>query len=248
MEQNLSYKSNYEKYTNEELIKLSKQGDDCIKDYFFERNKALVYGIVKRFYRYGKEEDVFQIGCMGFVKAFNHFDLSYGVKFSTYAVPIIVGEIKKYFRDEGSIHISRSLKENYYRIMQSKSRLEQLYLKEPSFYEIAEDLNISVEDVILALEANQHISSVDDIIYESEGNDITLLDVTRNEKEEDIAFKIAIEKEHANLNEREQKLLFMRFYKNMKQQEIAKELCISQVQVSRLEKQMLLKLREKFTL
>lgn len=248
MEQNLLYKNNYDKCSNEELIKLSQEGDVQIKDYFFERNKALVYGIVKRFYRNGKDEDIFQIACLGFIKAFNQFDLSYGVKFTTYAVPVIIGEIKKYFRDEGSVHVARSLKENYYKISESKARLQQLYLKEPTLKEIADDLGMPLDDVILSMEANQYIASVDDIIYESDGNDITLLDVVQDNKEEDIAFKVAFEKENEYLDETERKLIFLRYYKNMKQQDIADALHVSQVQVSRMEKKILLKLREKFTI
>ena len=247
MEPNLSFKNNYNSLSNEELIKLSQEGNEEIKDYFFERNKPLIYGIIKRFYRNRKDEDLFQIACVGFVKAFNHFDLNYNVKFSTYAVPIIIGEIKKYFRDEGSVHIARSLKENYYRIVNARERLQQIYLCEPTIQMIAEDLSLSEEDVILSLEANQYVSSVDDVIYESEGNDITLLDISKDEKENDIVLKAALEKENAALNEEEKLLLFYRYYKNMKQQEIALKMGISQVQVSRMEKKVLLKLREKFT-
>lgn len=248
MEQNSSYKNNYNELSNEELIKLSQEGNSEIKDYFFERNKPLVYGIVKRFYRNRKDEDLFQIACMGFVKAFNNFDLNYGVKFSTYAVPIIVGEIKKYFRDEGSVHVARALKENYYRIVSCRERLQQIHLKEPTIQQIASDLDLSCEDVLLSLEANQYVSSVDDVIYESEGNDITLLDVSKDPKQSDLVLKVALEKENDLLDENERMVIYYRYYKNMKQQEIAKELGMSQVQVSRLEKKILLKLREKFTI
>lgn len=246
MEQNSLSKSNYNELSNEELIKLSQAGNKEIKDYFFEKNKALIYGIAKRFYKNGKDEDIFQIACLGFVKAFNNFDLTYEVKFSTYAVPIIIGEIKKYFRDEGSIHIARSLKENHYKIINCKDHLQQKYLKEPTITQIAKELNLSIEDVLLAMDANQFVSSVDDIIYESEGHSITLLDVSKDPKTNDILLKEAIKKETLDLEYNERLLLFYRYYKNMKQQEISEKIGISQVQVSRLEKKILLKLRERF--
>lgn len=248
MVQNLLSKNNYKDYNNEELIRLYQEGDEEIKDYFFEKNKALVYGIVKRFMRNGKDEDLYQIACMGFIKAFNHFDLSYGVKFSTYAVPIIIGEIKKHFRDEGSVHVARSLKENHYKIAQARDYLQQVYLKEPSISQIAKHLSLSEEDVILSLEANQYVGSVDEVIYESEGNDLTLLDVSKDKKEIDIVLQSAIEKESSLLSQKERLILYYRYYKNMRQQEISKKIGMSQVQVSRLEKKILLKLRDKFTL
>lgn len=246
MGQNSSYKNNYDLLSNEELIKLFQSGKEDVKEYFFERNKPLVYGIVKRFNRGRRDEDLFQIACMGFVKAFNHFDLSYEVKFSTYAVPIIIGEIKKFFRDEGSVHVARSLKENYIKIVASKDRLQQRYLKEPTIQQIAEDTNIPLEDIVLSMEANQYVGSVDDVIYESDGNDITLLDVSKDEKQIDVVLKTALEKEQALLDEKERALLYYRYHANLKQQEISKLIGISQVQVSRLEKKILLKLREKF--
>lgn len=246
MEPNLSYKNNYSELSNEELIKLSQAGNKEIKDYFFERNKALIHGIARRFYKNGKDEDIFQIACLGFVKAFNNFNLDYEVKFSTYAVPIIIGEIKKYFRDEGSIHIARSLKENYFKIINCREMLQQKYLKEPTIEQIAYELQLTNEEVVLSLDANQYVSSVDDIIYESDGHGITLLDISKDPKMNDILLKEAIKKETCKLNENEKLLIFYRFYKNMKQQEVSLKIGISQVQVSRLEKKILLKLRERF--
>lgn len=246
MELNLLSKNNYKEYSNEELIKLSQEGNEDIKEYFFERNKPLIYGIIKRFMKNGKDEDIYQIGCMGFVKAFNNFDLSYGVKFSTYAVPIIIGEIKKYFRDDGSVHVARSLKENHYKIMHAKEHLQQVYLKEPTIRQLAQHLELSEEDVVLSLEANQYVGSVDEVIYESGGNDITLLDVSKDERKTDLVLKSAIELESRHLSEKERLILYYRYYKNMRQQEISKKIGMSQVQVSRMEKKILLKLREKF--
>lgn len=246
MEPNLSCKNSYDALSNEQLIKLSQEGNEEIKEYFFERNKPLVYGIVKRFNRGRHDEDLYQIACLGFIKAFNNFDLTFEVKFSTYAVPIIIGEIKKYFRDAGSVHVARSLKENYIKISAAKERLQQRFLKEPTLHQIAEDTGIALEDVVLSMEANQYVSSVDDVIYESEGNDITLLDVSKDEKQKDVVLKTALEKEQELLSEKERAILYYRYHENLKQQEISQKIGMSQVQVSRMEKKILLKLREKF--
>lgn len=244
---NLLLKNKYDQFSNEELIKQFQEGNKEIKDYFFERNKPLIFNIVKKFKKKHLEEDIYQIACLGFVKAFQQFDLSYNVKFSTYAVPIILGEIKKFYRDQGSIHITRNLKENYLKIMDVKALLQQTYLREPTYNEIASYMQLDIEDVILSIHANQYVSSVDDVIYESDGNDITLLDISKDNKYKDIVFETAFKMEQEKLSEIERKILHYRYHENLKQQEIAHLLKMSQVQVSRLEKKILLKLREKFT-
>lgn len=248
MEQNSLFKNNYDELTNEELIKRFQEGEEAIKDYFFERNKALIYGIIKRFTKGKKDEDIFQIACLGFVKAFKNFDVQYQVKFSTYAVPIILGEIKKYYRDQGSVHVARNLKENYSKILEAKDILQQEYLREPTLFELSEKTNIEVDEIILSLEANQFVSSFDDVIYESDGNDITLLDISKNRNEIDIPLLTSLELESSKLNEKERLLLYYRYKENKKQQEMSELLQMSQVQISRLEKKILLKLREKFKL
>jgi len=243
---NSLYKNNYDNISNEELIKRFQNGEDEIKDYFFERNKALIYGIVKRFTKGKRDEDIYQIACLGFIKAFNNFNTQYDVKFSTYAVPIILGEIKKYFRDQGSIHITRSIKENHIKIMEAKSSLQQTLLRNPSLEELSAYTKLNIEDIVLSLNANQFVTSMDDVIYESDGHDITLLDISKDEKQIDIVLKTALDMEKDKLSKDEKLLLYYRYIENLKQNEISSILNMSQVQISRMEKKILLKLREKF--
>lgn len=241
-------KSSYDKLSNEELISLYQKGNDEIKEYFFEKNKALIYGILKRFNKGKRDEDLYQIACMGFIKAFNNFDFKFEVKFTTYAVPIILGEIKKSFRDEGSIHVARSIKENYIKIQSAKVTLQQALYEEPSLSQLAKETNLQIEDIIVAMEANQFVGSMDAICYENDNSVITLHDISKDESTTDITLISAIAMESEKLSIEEQKFIKMRFFENMKQVEIASILNVSQVQISRLEKKVLLKLREKFIL
>lgn len=232
--------------TNEELIALIKQGDEQAKEVFVQRNTPLVYAILKRFHKQkGMNEDLFQIGCIGLMKALNHFDFSYQVKFSTYAVPIIMGEIKRYFRDEGSMRISRSLKEGYLAMVKAKEELVQGLGREATYQEIADHLHMDVSDVILAFEANQFVYSLDETIYENDGSPIRLEDKVAEQTQRDLVMELALKKEMQQLDERERLLLYYRFEKNMKQEEIAQKLKVSQVQVSRLEKKILAKLKDR---
>lgn len=233
-------------YSNEELIARIQAGDEEAKSIFVEQNSPLVYSIVKRFHHQkSSNEDLFQIGCIGLMKALNNFDVSYGVKFSTYAVPIIMGEIKRYFRDDGSMRISRSLKEGYLNMVKCKEILVQKLGREPTYSEIAKTMKIDVSDVILSFEANQFVYSLDETIYENDGSPIHLEDKVKDQKENDIVMKIALTKEMRKLDQRDQLLLHYRYELGMKQDEIAKKLGVSQVQVSRLEKKILAKLKER---
>ena len=179
------------------------------------------------------------------MKALNNFDTSYEVKFSTYAVPIIMGEIKRFFRDDGSIRISRSLKEGYLQMVKTKEMLLQKLNHEPTYQEIADAMELDVADVILAFEANQFIYSLDETIYENDGSPILLEDKVSNKKEEDVVMKVSLRDEIQKLDQREQLLLHYRYDLSMKQEDIAKKLNISQVQVSRLEKKIIKKLKER---
>ena len=231
---------------NEELIQRIKDGDEEAKSIFVEKNSPLVYSIVRRFSRQRiAMDDLFQIGCVGLMKALNNFDTSYQVKFSTYAVPIIMGEIKRFFRDDGNMRISRSLKEGYLQMSKKKEELLQKLNREPTYQEIADALSMDVADFILAFEANQFFYSLDETIYEKDGSPILLEDKVSNRKEEDVVMKVSLQNEIAHLEQREQLLLHYRYDLGMKQEEIAKKLQISQVQVSRLEKKILLKLKER---
>lgn len=232
--------------SNEELIERIRLGDEEAKSCFVQQNSALVYSIIRRFSRQRiSNEDLFQIGCVGLMKALNNFDTGYEVKFSTYAVPIIMGEIKRFFRDDGSIRISRSLKEGYLQMVKAKEVLLQKLNHEPTYQEIADAMELDVADVILAFEANQFIYSLDETIYENDGSPILLEDKVSNKKEEDVVMKVSLRDEIQKLDQREQLLLHYRYDLSMKQEEIARKLNISQVQVSRLEKKIIKKLKER---
>ena len=232
--------------SNEELIERIRLGDEEAKSCFVQQNSALVYSIIRRFSRQRiSNEDLFQICCVGLMKALNNFDTSYEVKFSTYAAPIIMGEIKRFFRDDGSIRISRSLKEGYLQMVKAKEVLLQKLNHEPTYQEIADAMELDVADVILAFEANQFIYSLDETIYENDGSPILLEDKVSNKKEEDVVMKVSLRDEIQKLDQREQLLLHYRYDLSMKQEEIARKLNISQVQVSRLEKKIIKKLKER---
>ena len=239
-----SFMDNLTTYPNEALIVRIQNGDEAAKEIFVQQNTPLVYSIVKRFsHQRSTHEDLFQIGCIGLMKALNHFDMSYQVKFSTYAVPIIMGEIKRFFRDDGSMRISRSLKEGYRTMVKCKEELEQTYHREPTYQEIAQHLQMDVSDVILSFEANQFVYSLDETIYENDGSPIHLEDKVDNGARDDIVMKISLGNEMRKLDQREQLLLHYRYEHGMKQDEIAAKFGISQVQVSRLEKKVLAKLK-----
>lgn len=235
--------------SNEELIERIRLGDEEAKSCFVQQNSALVYSIIHRFrHQRIANEDLFQIGCIGLMKALNNFDTSYEVKFSTYAVPIIMGEIKRFFRDDGSIRISRSLKEGYLQMVKVKEALVQKQHREPTYQEIADAMQMEVSDVILAFEANQFIFSLDETIYENDGSPILLEDKVSDQREEDVVMKVSLRDEIARLDQREQLLLHYRYDLSMKQEDIAKKMQISQVQVSRLEKKIIKKLKERLAI
>ena len=213
-------------------IQLAQQGDETAKELIVKNNLGLVWSIVHRFKNnYYDKEDLFQIGCIGLMKAINNFD--YGVQFSTYAVPIIMGEIKRYFRDDGTIKVSRSLKELNIKINKAKEKLITLYGYEPTVQEIAKELEVDVMDVVEAIDASYYPTSLSEPIYEIEDKHHTMWF-------EKIALKLEIEK----LDEKERLILYMRYQLDFNQEKVAQRLNISQVQVSRLEKKIITKLRK----
>ncbi|MCG3085641.1 RNA polymerase sporulation sigma factor SigF [Anoxybacillus sp. LAT_35] len=222
-----------------ELIRRSQQGDQQARDEIIEKNMRLVWSVVQRFLNRGYEpEDLFQIGCIGLMKSVDKFDLSYDVKFSTYAVPMILGEIQRFIRDDGSVKVSRSLKEIGNKIRKAKDELSKQNGRVPTVNEIAQFLQISPEDVVLAQEAVRSPTSIHETVYENDGDPITLLDQIADEQ--DIWFdKIALKKAMEELDERERLIVYLRYYKDQTQSEVAARLGISQVQVSRLEKKIL---------
>lgn len=229
------------------LIIKSQQGDKEARDTIFEENAGLVYSVAKRFLGRGVEmEDLVQIGSIGLLKAINHFDRSYDVRFSTYAVPMILGEIRRYLRDDGILKVSRSLKENCVRIYSAREKLEKELGREPVLEEIAAAAELSVEEALISLESGAEVESLHKIIYQGDGNDISLMDrLQEKENGQDLALnRIFLDEILQKLKVKERQLIYMRYFKDMTQTEIAAELGISQVQVSRMEKRILKQLKE----
>lgn len=227
-----------------ELIRRSQEGDQGARNRIAEKNMRLVWSIVQRFLNRGYEaDDLFQIGCIGLLKSVDKFDLSYDVKFSTYAVPMIIGEIQRFIRDDGTVKVSRSLKETGNKIRKKKDELSKTLGRTPTVTEIAEALEISAEDVVMAQEAIRSPSSIHETVYENDGDPITLLDQMADDSENKWFDKIALKEAVRHLNEREQLIVYLRYYKDQTQSEVAERLGISQVQVSRLEKKILVQIK-----
>ncbi|MGD6815680.1 RNA polymerase sporulation sigma factor SigF [Metabacillus sp. 84] len=223
-----------------ELILRSQQGDQQARDIIVQRNMRLVWSVVQRFLNRGYEpDDLFQIGCIGLLKSVDKFDLSYDVRFSTYAVPMIIGEIQRFIRDDGTVKVSRSLKELGNKIRRAKDELSKTLGKVPTVAEIAAHLEISPEEVVLAQEAVRAPSSIHETVYENDGDPITLLDQIADSSESKWFDKIVLKEALEGLDEREKLIVYLRYYKDQTQSEVAERLGISQVQVSRLEKKIL---------
>ncbi|MDR4888793.1 RNA polymerase sporulation sigma factor SigF [Bacillus timonensis] len=228
------------------LIKLSQEGRQEARDLIVQKNMRLVWSVVQRFLNRGYEpDDLFQIGCIGLLKSVDKFDLSYDVKFSTYAVPMIIGEIQRFIRDDGTVKVSRSLKETGNKIRKAKDELSKQFGRVPTIAEIAEYLEITPEDVVLAQEASRAPSSIHETVYENDGDPITLLDQIADNNETKWFDKIALKEAIRELDERERLIVFLRYYKDQTQSEVATRLGISQVQVSRLEKKILQQMKDR---
>ena len=228
------------------LLTQAQAGDREAREALIEKNLGLVHHIVKRFAGRGYEtEDLFQIGSIGLMKAIDKFDLSYDVKFSTYAVPMIAGEIKRFLRDDGMVKVSRSLKENGFKIRQAMERIEKEMGHEASMREISEMTGISAEDIVLAMEANVEVESIYKSVYQSDGNEIFMVDRLPSGKDENANVLNHMLLEHllSQLTQEEKELIGLRYFQDKTQMEVARVLGISQVQVSRLEKRILLRMR-----
>lgn len=227
-----------------ELLEKVRLGDEQAKEEVVKENLGLVWSIVHRFKNsYYDKEDLFQIGCIGLMKAINHFDTSYNVQFSTYAVPIIMGEIKRYFRDDGTIKVSRSLKELNIKVTKAKEKLQNEANEEPTVEQIAQYLQVDVQDVVEAIDSSYYPTSLNEPIYEKDGSTISVEDRIVDKKDDMWFEKIALEMEMEKLDEKEKMIIYMRYQLDYNQEAIAKRLGISQVQVSRLEKKIVTKLR-----
>lgn len=233
--------------SNLELLEKVANHDQIARNQLIENNLLLVWSIVNKYcnFNYDKE-DLFQVGCLGLINAIDNFDLSYGVKFSTYAVPLIIGEIKKVFRDEGAIKVSRGLKEIYLKIQEYKEEFISQYCKEPRIEDIANYLHISIQDVILSLEAHFYPTSLEETIYEKEDTSIKLKDTIPQIETFSKLDHICLEKGVKALTKKEKTLIYLRYYEDYNQVQVAQKLGVSQVQVSRLEKKIIDKLKKEF--
>ena len=230
------------------LIEKSHQGDEEARAQLVQENAGLVWCVVKRFLHRGAEaEDLFQIGNIGLLKAIDKFDLSYEVKFSTYAVPMISGEIKRFLRDDGMIKVSRSLKELAYKSCACRERLQEAWGREPTITEIASELKVETEELLMAMDASSEIESLHKPIYQKEGQELRLMDKLpeQEEQEDRILDHILLQELLTYLDKEERRLIYLRYFANQTQSQVGKELGISQVQVSRMEKKILKNLRER---
>ncbi len=231
------------------LIQRCRQGDEHAREILVEENTGLVWCVARRFFHRGVEpDDLFQIGNIGLLKAIDKFDTSYDVKFSTYAVPMISGEIKRFLRDDGMIKVSRSLKELAYKACLGQMRMQERLGRDPTVMELSEELGVEVEDLTMAMEANYEIESLQKPVYQNDGQEVPLMDklVQTEEEEEKLLDQIVLEQVLQKLLPEERKLIGMRYFSNYTQTQVGEELGISQVQVSRLEKKILNKMREYF--
>ncbi len=230
-----------------ELLKFAKEGDQDAKEQIVTSNLGLVWAVARRFLGRGHDlEDLYQIGCIGLMKCIDKFDLSYDVKFSTYAVPMISGEIKRFLRDDGIVKVSRTLKETAYKVKKIREEIVNRTGMEPKLEEISSLLEIDMEEIVASLEANVEVESIHKTIYENDGNAIYLIDkiVSEEDEKEEVINHMLIEELMRDLNDEERQLIQMRYYENRTQTEIANVIGVSQVQVSRMEKRILLKMRQ----
>ena len=234
---------------NAVLIRKAQSGEKKAREVLIEQNLGLVHHIVKRFLGRGYDaEDLFQIGVIGLIKSIDKFDTSYDVKFSTYAVPLITGKIKRFLRDDGMVKVSRTLKENGMKVRYATERLGNKLNREPTLAEVAREAALTDEEVVMAMEANVQVESIYKSVYQNDGNEIFLVDQLADEKQNEqelVLNHMVLSQLISGLPQKEQKLIKLRYYQDKTQTEVAKVLGISQVQVSRLEKKILLDMRQK---
>lgn len=228
-----------------ELLKAMRDGNKTAREKLINGNLRLVLSVIQRFTNRGENpDDLFQVGCIGLIKAIDNFDISQNVKFSTYAVPMIIGEVRRFLRDYCPVRVSRSLKDTAYKAMQAKERLTERYNREPTIMEISKELGVRKQDVVLALEAIVDPVSLYEPVFSDGGDTIYVMDqVSDHDNDGNWIDEIAIKDALSNLNEREKKIISLRFFKGKTQVEVSKEIGISQAQVSRLEKVALSKVK-----
>ena len=238
-----------------ELIQQAHEGDKSARNELVSENLGLVRAVARRFDNRGHDrEELFQIGCIGLMKAIDKFDISLNLAFSTYAVPMITGEIRRFLRDDGMVKVSRTLKENAYKVHKAREWLCKELGREPNLVEVSAATGLSNEEIVMATEANREVESLYQPVYEKDGDELLLIDqlcgrakedFTREEPEKEAVLnQMVIDQLLSLLNGQERKLIELRYFENKTQTEVAAELKMSQVQVSRLEKKILLRLRE----
>lgn len=240
-------KESYNYDDNEKLLVLAKKGDKDALDILIEMNLPLVSSISKKFSNRGYDyEDIYQIGSMGLVKAINNFDNSYKVKFSTYAVPMIIGEIKRFLRDDGMIKVSRGIKNTARKLHYDREHLTKELDREPTIEELSEYSGIDKEEIVFALESINNINYLYDTIHQDEGAPVMLIDKLSEKPNEEtsVVDRIALKEALRDLEPRYRQVIMLRYFKDKTQVQVAKILGISQVQVSRIEKKVLMKMKE----
>lgn len=237
-------------YKEAEMMKMLqqvKEGDTDVREKFIKGNLRLVLSVIQRFGNRGENpDDLFQVGCIGLIKAIDNFDMSHGVKFSTYAVPMIIGEVRRYLRDNNSIRVSRSLRDLAYKALQTKEALSGTLQREPTITEIAKAMEANREDVVTALESIQEPVSLYEPVFHDDGDAIYVMDQVSDTKNTDTKWieNISLSEAMNKLTPREKHILTIRFFEGKTQMEVAEEIGISQAQVSRLEKNALATMRK----
>lgn len=230
------------------LLEKSKQGDKKARDELISGNLRLVLSVIQRFTNRGEPmDDLFQVGCVGLIKAIDNFDISQKVRFSTYAVPMIIGEIRRYLRDNSSVRVSRSMRDNAYRALTIKEKLTAQNQREPTIEEIAREMQVKREDVVFALDAIAEPVSLYEPVFQDGGDAICVMDQVRDTHNTDDSWleQISMKQAMSELSDREKRILALRFYDGKTQMEVAREVGISQAQVSRLEKGVLDKIKSR---
>ena len=230
-----------------EMLQKIKAGDREVREEFIKGNLRLVLSVIQRFGNRGENpDDLFQVGCIGLIKALDNFDMSHGVKFSTYAVPMIIGEVRRYLRDNNAIRVSRSLRDLAYRALQARETLNRQLQRDPTMAEIAEEIGVEREEVVLALESIQEPISLYEPVFHDDGDAIYVMDQVADTRDTDARWieNLALAEAMKKLTPRERRILDMRFFQGKTQMEVAEEISISQAQVSRLEKNALKYMRK----
>lgn len=229
----------YKNAEMQEMILQIQKGDQKVRDEFIKGNLRLVLSVIQRFNNRGENpDDLFQVGCIGLIKALDNFDTSHGVRFSTYAVPMIIGEVRRYLRDNNSIRVSRSLRDLAYKALQAREKLSKETQREPTIAEIAKELEVPREDVVLALDSIQDPVSLFEPVFHDNGDAVYIMDQVKDVKNTDAKWveDLSLSEAMKKLSLREKSILSMRFFQGKTQMEVAEEIGISQAQVSRLEK------------